>query len=141
MCSFALQLSLDGNMKGASVKGNASVSTVLYQRGCVPTGSMVPGQRKTSHSESNQTWQQSMQKASTSSRRLHSTTSTHHKSTNQLKFSTIATSNFQGGHAYGKTELQEGNPFIFSPLPISKTSQKLVQAGSEPIQKTKGGSM
>lgn len=80
-----------------------------------------------------------MQKLSGPSQRLYSATIPR-KSTNQFAASTTATSNFQAGYAYGKTEAQEGRPSISSPLSILKTSQKLVQAGSEPTQKTKGGS-
>lgn len=139
--SFALQLSLDKTMNrqvGSNMKGNPSVSTVLYQSGYLPTGSKVPGQNR-SYSESSLTWQRSMQKVSVPPQRLHSTRSTR-KSTNQFTVSTTATSSFQPGYACGKTGAQKGRPFICSRVSVSKTSPKLVQTGTEPIQKIKGGS-
>lgn len=127
------------NMKGHTLKGNTSVSTVLYDRGYVPTGSKVPGQKNSSYSEFSPTWQRSMQKVSVPPQRLHSTRRTH-KSTNQFTVSTIATSSFQPGYTCGKLGAQKGSSFVYSPVSMSKTSQKLVQTGTKPIQKTKGGS-
>lgn len=127
-------------MKGPTGKRNASVSTVLYRRGYVPTGSRVAGQKYRSRSESNLTWQQSMRKVSVSPQRLVSTRSTH-KSTDLFTVPTAtSTSVPQPGYTSGKTVAQQSRPFVCSPVSVSKTSQKVVQTGPEPILKTKGAS-
>lgn len=138
---FALQLSLNktmnqevaSNMKGSTVKRNTSVSTVLYERGYVPTGSKGPGQKNQSYSDSSQSWHRSMQKVSLPPQRLHSTI---RKSTNHFPVSTTPTSSFQPGYACGKLGAQKGRSFVWSPVSVPK----LVQTGTEPIQKMKGGS-